>query len=64
MRVETHQRRIRKALAKLNALLADAKIDNVYVNVEMVTSSNNDQQPQEINIRDWELDEPGNEQER
>lgn len=58
MRVETHQRRIRKAIEALNRVLEAAGEDDVYLEYEPVTTENSDMILQKIKIRGWELDEP------
>ena len=58
MRVETHQRRIRQAVAALNRVLKAAVEDHLYLEYEPVTTENSDMILQEIKVRGWEMDEP------
>lgn len=58
VRVETHQRRIRKAVAALNKALADAIEDDVYLDYRPNTTENSDCILLSIRIGGWEIDEP------
>jgi hypothetical protein len=58
VRVEAHQRRIRAAIVRLNALLDSAAEDDFYCIAEIVGTENNDHCVTSLRIIEWELDEP------
>lgn len=58
MRVETHQRRIRKAVAALNRVIKAAYDDDVYADFDVDSTANNDSIWLSVRIRGWEIDEP------
>lgn len=58
VRVETHQRRIRLAMHKLNKALEDAKAAGVRACFDIQTADNHDREVHALGINEWLLDEP------
>lgn len=58
MRFETHQRRIRAAIKRLNELVGQAAETDTYCIAEIVGTENNDHCLCELRIIEWEVDEP------
>ena len=58
VRFETHQRRIRDAIKRLNDVVEKAAEDNVYCVGEIIGTENNDHCICGLRIMEWEVDEP------